>query len=152
MIIKNARLAYGPQLIERTYNNQQWYPPKTPESDRRIDLGPAMLKQLKRWKMACPPNKHNLVFPNDAGEVLNHSNMRSRYYYPALDDAKLPRVRFHDLRHTFACLLIEQGENIKYIQSQMGHSKPSVTLDVYGHLMKDSNPSAAMQLEKTIFG
>ena len=59
-------------------------------------------------------------------------------------------MRFHDLRHTFASLLIDQGENIKYIQVQLGHSNPTVTLNVYAHLMKSSNPSAARRLEDTI--
>jgi len=47
--------------------------------------------------------------------------------------------------------LIEQGENIKYIQSQLGHSSPTVTLDVYAHLMKPVNRESACKLENTIF-
>jgi hypothetical protein len=48
--------------------------------------------------------------------------------------------------------LIEQGENIKYVQSQLGHSSPTVTLNVYAHLMKPTNQEAACRLEDTIFG
>ena len=55
------------------------------------------------------------------------------------------------MRHTTASLLIEQGENIKYIQKQLGHSSPTVTLNVYAHLMKDSNQESACRLENTIF-
>ena len=77
--------------------------------------------------------------------------MIPRYFTPALEKAKVPRVRFHDLRHTFASLLIEQGENIKYIQSQLGHSNPTVTLNVYAHLMKPANQEAACRLENAIF-
>jgi integrase len=51
-------------------------------------------------------------------------------------------IRFHDLRHTYASLLIEQGENLKYIQTQLGHSSPTVTLNVYAHLMKPTNQQA----------
>ena len=51
----------------------------------------------------------------------------------------------------FASLLIEQGENIKYIQSQLGHSSPTVTWNVYAHLMKSTNQEAPSKLEKTIF-
>jgi integrase len=47
--------------------------------------------------------------------------------------------------------LIEQGENIKYIQSQLGHSSPTVTLNVYAHLMKKVNQAAACRLENTVF-
>jgi integrase len=50
-----------------------------------------------------------------------------------------------------ASLLIEQGENIKYIQSQLGHSTPTVTLNVYAHLMKPVNQEAACRLENLLF-
>ena len=52
-------------------------------------------------------------------------------------------MKFHNLRHTYASFLIDQGENIKYIQKQLGHSKQSVTLDVYAHLFNDENPESA---------
>ena len=51
-----------------------------------------------------------------------------------LDAAGLRRVRFHDLRHTFASLLIQQEANPKYIQQQLGHGSINITLDVYSHL------------------
>ena len=111
-----------------------------------------MMAELKRWRLACKPSELNLIFPNGAGEPLNHNNMVSRYFNPALKEAGLGHVRFHDLRHTYASLLIEQGENIKYIQSQLGHSSPTVTLNVYAHLMKPVNQTAALKLESSIFG
>ena len=83
---------------------------------------------------------------------MDHGNVLNRHFYPALDDAKLPRIRFHDLRHTYASLLIEQGENIKYVQSQLGHASPTVTLNVYAHLMKPVNQEAACRLESAVFG
>ena len=70
---------------------------------------------------------------------------------PTLKKMGLPKIRFHDLRHTFASLLIEQGENIKYIQTQLGHSSPTVTWNVYAHLMKSTNQEAPSKLENTIF-
>jgi len=66
-----------------------------------------------------------------AGKPMNYSNLVNRYFFPALEAAELPKIRFHDLRHTYASLLIEQGENVKYIQGQLGHSSPTVTLNVY---------------------
>ena len=62
----------------------------------------------------------------------------------------LARIRFHDLRHTCASLLIEQGENIKYIQTQLGHASPSITMDVYAHLMQSTNQAAATRLENAV--
>ena len=70
----------------------------------------------------------------------------------ALKGAGIPRIRFHDLRHTYASLMIEQGENIKYIQSQLGHATPTITMNVYAHLMKPVNQEAARRLEGRIFG
>ncbi|MBW2132012.1 MAG: site-specific integrase [Deltaproteobacteria bacterium] len=137
--------------IQRTFNNQKWYATKTATSNRRIDLGPAMMTELKKWKLACPSNPMGLMFPNEAGGPINQSNMRSRYFEPALKAAGIGKVRFHDLRHTYASLMIEQGENVKYIQTQLGHSSPMVTLNVYTHLMKATNQEAALRLEKAIF-
>lgn len=78
--------------------------------------------------------------------------MVKRHFLTALKKAGLPKIRFHDLRHAYGSLLIEQGENVKYIQSQLGHSSPMVTLNVYAHLMKTVNQEAACRLENKIFG
>jgi integrase len=137
--------------IQRTFNHQTFYETKTDTSNRRVDLGPEMMAELKRWRVACLPNKLNLVFPNEAGKPINYSNMVQRYYMPALKKAKIKHTKFHCLRHTFASLLIHQGENIKYIQSQLGHSSPTVTLNVYSHLMKPVNQEAACRLENAVF-
>jgi len=125
--------------------------PKTKASNRKIDLGPTMMAALKKWKLACPPNNLGLIFPNGAGRPLNHNNVVNRYFIPALEKAEIERIRFHNLRHTYASLLIEQGENPKYIQKQLGHSKVSTTLDIYAHLFSKVNQEAACRLEKTVF-
>ena len=129
---------------------QKWA--KTKTSNRKIDLGPTVISELRKWKLACPQNELNLVFPNRAGGPINYSNMVRRHYHPALEKAGLPRMRFHDLRHTYASLLIDQGENLKYIQTQLGHSSPTVTLNVYAILMKTTNQEAAYRLENSVFG
>ncbi len=138
--------------VQRTYNHGKWYRPKSKTSNRKIDLGPTMMSELKKWKMACPPSNLDLIFPNETGNPLDQSNMLKSYFYPCLKKAGVERIRFHDLRHTYASLLIEQGENIKYIQSQLGHSSPTVTLDVYAHLIKPTNQESACKLENTVFG
>jgi integrase len=77
--------------------------------------------------------------------------MVNRHFEPALKKAGIEKIRFHDLKHTYASLLIEQGENIKYIQTQLGHSSPTVTWNAYTHLMKSVNQEAPSRLENTIF-
>lgn len=138
--------------IRRTFNHQKFYPPKTKSSVRCVDVGPATMKELKLWKVACLPNDLGLVFPNEAGNPLNHNNVVNRYFNPALKKAKIPHVKFHALRHSYASIQLSQGRNIKYIQTQLGHSSPTVTLNVYAHLLKDRNQKAATALEDKIFG
>jgi len=137
--------------IKRTFNHGEWYKPKTKTSHRKIDIGPSTIQALKKWHSECPETKLDLVFPNDAGRAIDQSNLLRHHFFPALKKARIERLRFHDLRHTYASLMIEQGENIKYVQSQLGHSSPTVTLNVYAHLMKPVNQEAACRLENTIF-
>ena len=69
------------------------------------------------------------------------SNLR-KVFNRLLTAAKLRRVRFHDLRHIFATLLIEQGESLAYIRDQLGHSSIKITVDTYGHLVPGGNRQA----------
>jgi integrase len=138
--------------VQRTFTKGRFFATKTKTSNRRIDLAPTVMTDLKKWKLASGKNELGLVFSNEAGQPMNYSNMMNRHFFPALKETGLPRVRFHDLRHTYASIMIEQGENLKYIQSQLGHSSPTVTLNVYAHLMKPANQEAACRLEKAIFG
>ena len=137
--------------INRTFNMGRFFTPKTKGSIRQIDLAPMAVKALVEWKLASGGKDNGLIFPNDVGEPMNYSNMVQRHYRKALQDAGIPQIRFHDLRHTYASLLLAQGENIKYVQTQLGHSSPTVTLNVYAHLMKRENQEAACRLENTIF-
>jgi integrase len=139
-------------VIQRTFNKGRFFTPKTRGSIRRIDLAPSVVKGLKEWRLACPKNELDLVFPSKGKEPINYSNMVRRHFQPALAKVRLPRIRFHDLRHTYASLLIHQGENIKYIQSQLGHANPTITLNIYAHLMKPTNQEAACRLENSVFG
>lgn len=143
---------YNSQIhIKRTYQHGRFYEPKSTTSKRKIDLGPTVIKKLKEWKIACMPNDFDLVFPSDIGTPMDNNNLVRRHYEPALRRAGLRRIKFHCLRHTFASLLIDQGEHPKYIQSQMGHSSINVTMDTYGHLMKTVNQDSARRLDGAIF-
>ena len=57
------------------------------------------------------------------------------------------RIRFHDLRHTFASLLLQNGESLAYVKEQMGHSSIQVTVDIYGHLVPGGNRAAVDKLD-----
>jgi len=139
--------------INRTYNHRQFFSPKTAQSRRAIDLAPAVVKQLAGWKLASGAKGDDLIFPADKNkeEPMIYQTDALWYFQQALKAAGCPRIRFHDLRHTYASLLIDQGENIKYIQTQLGHATPMMTLNVYSHLMKSENQEAACRLENAVF-
>jgi integrase len=59
-------------------------------------------------------------------------------------------VRFHDLRHTYAALMVAAGAHPRCLQAQMGHSSIRVTLDLYGHLSPDANRSVLAELDRLI--
>jgi integrase len=80
------------------------------------------------------------------GTQLDPSNLR-KVFNRLLTAAKLRRVRFHDLRHTFASLLIQQGESLPYVRDQLGHSSIQITVDTYGHLVPGGNRAAVNKLD-----
>jgi integrase len=75
------------------------------------------------------------VFPDTVGRVLDVDAFRRRVFGPLLTAAKLRHIRIHDLRHTYASLLIAAGKELHYTQQQLGHHSPAFTLAVYGHLL-----------------
>ena len=66
--------------------------------------------------------------------------------------ARTGKVRFHDLRHTYATFLIAQNENIKFIQSQLGHASIQTTIDRYGHVLPNTHHGVGERLDKLVFG
>ena len=137
--------------IRRTFTHGQYFEPKTKGSIRKIDVAPVLAKELASWKLASGGRGDDLIFPSRDGTPMICHNMKNRHFFPALKAAGIAAIRFHDLRHTFASLLLAQGESIKYVQVQMGHSSPTVTLNVYAHLLKETNQDAVCRLENTIF-
>ena len=80
---------------------------------------------------------------------MRHHQFYRRHYKPAVRKA-LPHkaaLRFHDLRHTCASLLIQQGAHPKLIQTRLGHSSITITLDTYGHLFPSIEEALAERLD-----
>ena len=96
------------------------------------------------WQRTCPASALDLVFPTDSGRPILLENFRRDAWQPLLQKAAefLPNghrglsYNLYSLRHYFASKLIERGEDLKFIQQTMGHSKIEITFDVYGHLLK----------------
>jgi integrase len=128
--------------------------PKSEASVRDIDMSPKLKTILLEYKLrtANRDNPYGLLFTNKNGGPVDPNNFVKRRFVPALKAAGLGHMRFHDLRHCYGSLKIEQDENLKYVQTQMGHSSIQVTLDIYSHLLKKSNPAAAEKTDALIFG
>jgi integrase len=75
----------------------------------------------------------DLVFANEVGRPLECQNMLRRAFKPLLDQAGLPTIRFHELRHTFATLSLEAGVPVKQVSAMLGHASIAITLDLYAH-------------------
>jgi len=130
-------------LVQRNYVHGKFTTPKSKKS-RRVDLSKDLrrtLLQLRDSRMleAFMAGKNSiaddLVFPSKAGTPLDPNNLVHYQFQPCLERAGLRRFRFHDLRHTFGSLLIQDGASLAYVKEQMGHSSIQVTADTYGHLI-----------------
>ena len=87
------------------------------------------------------------VFFTTEGTIVDGDNLRNRAFYKLLEKAEVRQIRLHDLRHTYASLLIQQGESLAYVQKQLGHSSIQVTVDIYGHLIPGANRAAVDRLD-----
>lgn len=134
--------------VRRNYTHWKVTTPKSGES-RRVDMSQGLMQTLKDVLLerqieagATATEVPLWVFPSETGGLLHPHNIRDRVFYGLLTKAKLRRVRFHDLRHTFASLLLQNGESPVYVKEQMGHSSIQVTVDLYGHLIPGGNKQA----------
>ena len=107
----------------------------------------AIRKEIERPEEHRGEVMEGWLFTTPNGSQLDPNNMRKHVFYRGLDLAGLRRVRFHDLRHTFASLLIQQGESLAYIKDQLGHHSIQITVDTYGHLVPGGNRQAVDRLD-----
>lgn len=117
---------------------------------RKVDMSLELVKVLKEWRLACPKGEHNLVLPNGDGGYQDANNMIKRRFKPALSRAGIDSLRFHDLRHTYASLLLANGAPMKYVQHQLGHSSIKMTMDLYTHLLPEVNEQCVNLLDNIV--
>lgn len=132
--------------VRQSYGRYGFGEPKSKAGRRVVALAPSLVTELRRHKLAAPPNAHDLVFVSRSSAPVDPDNLY-RAWARALRKAGLRHVPMHSLRHTAVSLLIEAGANPKQLQKMVGHSSISMTLDVYGHLMPDSLDGLAMALD-----
>jgi len=134
--------------------------PKTARSRRTITIPAAVFDVLRahRGRQLFEKQRggrawenNDLVFPNVKGKLLERPNLLRRSFKPLLERAGLPNIRFHDLRHTHATLLLSKGVNPKVVQERLGHATVSITLDVYAHVIPSMQQDATDKLN-SLFG
>ncbi len=130
--------------------------PKTARSRRRVWLGATAGEALRAHRAAQTAERlragsawedHGLVFPNVLGGLMQRDHLVRREFEPLLTRAGLPRVRFHDLRHTAATLMLRQGVHPKIASEMLGHATVAVTLDTYSHATRAMHQAAAAALD-----
>ncbi len=126
--------------------------PKTRASRRTVSIPHVVCDKLAAHLTRYPTTPDGLVFRSSEGGPLRRTNFRRRVWIPACEAAELRGLRFHDLRHTHASLLIAQGEHPKLIQSRLGHASIRTTFDTYGHLFDGLDEDAADRLHLAIVG
>ncbi len=132
-------------------------PPKTQKSRRTVWLTAGACEALERYqahqdirRRAAGPawKEYRLVFTNSLGKPLDNSHVLSRGLYPLLEKAELPRMRFHDLRHTAATVLLSEGVPVKVVSEMLGHSDISTTLRIYAHTIEGAQEQAVSVMDK----
>jgi integrase len=98
---------------------------------RQVRLSGEALRVLREQLLARAPKELMLVFPTPNGSVWRKDNFMARIFRPAVRRSRLEPPRFHDLRHTYAALMIAAGADPKLPQSQLGHTSINVTLNTY---------------------
>jgi len=140
--------------IQRTFSRGKIGLPKNGKS-RRIDMSKQLtqvLNDAKHQRKIETINKGwgkvpKWVFVSNAGTPLDINHWRKRVFYKAIEKAELRKIRVHDIRHTYASLLIQAGESLAYVRDQLGHHSISVTVDIYGHLTPGGNKDAVDRLD-----
>jgi integrase len=109
-------------------------------------------RQLEeRLRLAGLWKDRGLIFPNEVGSLLNPSNLRNRSFKRIKAHAGVRKdLRFHDLRHTCATLLLSEGVNVKVVSELLGHASITITLNTYSHVLPDMQDSAADAMEAAL--
>lgn len=129
------------RTVERRNKGVQVTSPKS-SRQRRVLIPRALVERLARRRdlaaaQAAVQGRESppWIFPNRTGKPQHASNFEKRSWYPLLERAGLRRQPLHALRHTYASILIQQGESLAFIKQQLGHASIQTTVDIYGHLI-----------------
>jgi len=156
----DARTVVVLNQLQRIDGAWRLVPPKSRQSRRSLPLAPLAVHALERqrvqqaaWRTAPSwvGNPWRLVFTTTVGTALDPRNVG--HVFAALSErAQVPRIRFHDLRHTAATLALEAGADLKTVSALLGHSQLSVTADFYAHFTRRLTEDAVTRLHRLLTG
>lgn len=129
---------------------------KTTSSSRTVDISEAAAavlrqhrkRQLEEYMVIGRPEQ-DLVFTSERGTPINPHNL-TRHFNRTIEQLGLRRIRFHDLRHTHATMLLEDGVHPKIVSERLGHSQISITMDTYSHVLPRIQKEAALKTDDLI--
>ena len=146
------------QRTEKVGGKYVLVPTKSGRS-RMITVAPSVMSLLKKQKSQQAQmqllagtdweNPWDLVFTNDTGGHLVHMTVY-KVFKEIVKSMGLEQARFHDLRHSYAVVSLESGDDIKTVQTNLGHATASFTLDVYGHVSQKMRQKSADRMEQFI--
>jgi integrase len=143
----------GTMTVQRTLTEvngrHEFSEPKTKRSRRRIDLPRYAVEALKthRCSQLATPHPTRLVFSDRSGRPLRRSNFIRRVWHKLLAEAELPKVKFHSLRHSHITALLAEGAPLPAVSERVGHSRTSMTTDVYAHAVEGMQRDLADRLD-----
>jgi integrase len=133
--------------------------PKTDPSRRVIPIDPGVVVALREHRERKNQDRdlvgeawidRDLVFADSLGGPLRTNNLERRHFGPMMAKAGVPRIRFHDLRHTAATLLIAEGVPIGVVSQMLGHTSAAFTLSVYAHVLPGMGRDAAIAIGRAL--
>jgi integrase len=149
------------RALVRTATGTELAEPKTARSRRTIELGPVTVRALRRRRTRQKESRlatgdlwqdrDGLVFTDPIGRRMAARHVAESFSL-TLARLGLPHVRFHDLRHGYASLLLAQGVPLRLVSEQLGHSTLTITADIYTHLDREQRRQAADAIERAIGG
>ncbi len=147
------------QTLSYTGKGSEFQAPKTEHGKRAIAIPAQVVEALKRHKRQQAQEKlmlgqeyqdNDLVVATRFGTFVTARNL-DRSWYQYLDELDVPRIRFHDLRHTHASLMLLQGVHPKVVSERLGHANIGITLDTYSHVMPGLQEKAAAKFADELF-
>ncbi|HLM78157.1 MAG TPA: site-specific integrase [Rubrobacteraceae bacterium] len=161
---EDVDLEAGTLQVRRTLSTRvgrgfSFSPPKTAKGRRSIKLPEVAKSSLRRhrkgqleerMKLAELWEDNGLVFATRVGTPVGRHELVTRSFKPLLSKADLPGIRFHDLRHTCATLLLGKGVHAKFVQELLGHATISITLDTYSHVLPGMGDAAAGAMDEAL--